>query len=169
MNKRTERENYPLLSIILYLLLAIFLTGCASIREARLEHARRACQLTEPVWLTPPKDGAIPQAPVPGYYYANEDESIIAGAWWWDNEDYPLNAAERGHKVGWFRPKGAELTITGQRRDGEAPPMESEIPCCYPTRFQATGLYFPTEGCWEVNATAADSEMTFTVWVEPAP
>ncbi|MGD2027542.1 MAG: hypothetical protein PVI99_06975 [Anaerolineales bacterium] len=169
MNRKTEREKSSLWNLILFLLLAILLSGCASIQEARLERAKRACQVTDPVWLTPPKDGAIPQAPVPAYYYANEDESIIAGAWWWDNEDYPLKAGEDGVKVGWFRQAGAELTITGQRVDDDAPPMHSDVPCCYPTRFQATGLSFPTEGCWEVTATAADSELTFTVWVEPAP
>jgi hypothetical protein len=68
--------------------------------------------------------------------------------------------------MGWFRPAGETLTITGQRLDAEAPPLEAEIPCCYPTRFQATGLYFPTEGCWEVNAAAAESELSVVVWVE---
>ena len=34
-------------------------------------------------------------------------------------------------------------------------------------RFQATGLIFPTEGCWEVTAKAADSVLSFVVRVEP--
>jgi hypothetical protein len=70
-------------------------------------------------------------------------------------------------KVGWFRPAGAELIILGQWLDGNAPLLEAEVPCCYPTRFQATGLYFPTDGCWKVTARVADSELSFIVWVEP--
>jgi hypothetical protein len=68
--------------------------------------------------------------------------------------------------MGWFRPAAANLEITGQRIDAQAPPLEAHIPCCYPTRFQATGLYFPTAGCWEVTAKAGQSELSFVVWVE---
>ena len=57
--------------------------------------------------------------------------------------------------------------ITGQRVDGEAPPLHTHVPCCYPTRFQATGLVFPTEGCWAVTAKATDSELSFVVRVDP--
>jgi len=96
----------------------------------------------------------------------NEDRSIWASAWWTETEDSPLRASEEGVKVGWFRPAGAALEITGQRLDGTAPPLEAHIPCCYPTRFQATGLFFPT-GCWEVAAKAAESKLSFVVWVEP--
>jgi hypothetical protein len=94
----------------------------------------------------------------------NEDRSIWASAYW---GEYHLRAGEEGNKVGWFRPAGAELEITGQRLDGEAPPLEAHASCCYPTRFQASGLYFPTEGCWEVIAKAQDKELSFVVRVEP--
>ncbi len=150
--------------------LALVLSGCASISEWRTARAAAACQVTQPEWLTPPLDSAVlSEQPVPDYYVTNADQSIIAGAWWWEDADYPLEAGERGNKVGWFRPDGAELTITGRRIDRKAPPMKADIPCCYPTRLQVSGLYFPTEGCWEITAVAADSELTFTVWVEPAP
>jgi len=77
-------------------------------------------------------------------------------------------AGERGGvKIGWFRPAGAALEISGRRVDGPAPALEASVPCCS-TRFQATGLYFPSEGCWEVTAKAAGSQLTFVVWVEPA-
>jgi hypothetical protein len=102
-----------------------------------------------------------------GYYFLNEDRSIWASAWWEEQEENSLRVSNEGIKVGWFRPAGAELGITGQRLDGEAPPLEAEASCCYPTRFQASGLYFPTEGCWEVTAKAADSKLSFVVWVEP--
>jgi hypothetical protein len=126
-----------------------------------------ACPLTEPVWAKPPDDAAVQGSPGYGYYFVNEDRSIWASAWWTAEEDYPLRLSEEGVKVGWFRPAGATLEITGRRIDGQAPPLEAHVPCCYPTRFQATGLYFPTEGCWQVTAKAAESELVFVVRVEP--
>ena len=53
-----------------------------------------------------------------------------------------------------------------RRLDSEVAPLESVIPCCYPTGFQATALLFPTEGCWEVTATAGSSKLTFVTKVE---
>ncbi|MDL1942297.1 hypothetical protein FBQ99_08125 [Chloroflexi bacterium CFX2] len=144
--------------LILALILAVLLNGCS---------AKRNCPVTEPVWVKPPEDAAVLNTPEFEYYFVNEDSSIMASAWWAGSQkDFPL-VLEEGIKVGWFRPEGAELIITGRRLDGDAPALESHVPCCYPTRFQATGLYFPSEGCWEVNAKAADKEINFIVWVEP--
>jgi hypothetical protein len=138
------------------LTLLVALTACAP---------ADACSVSKPVWEKPPEDSAVQNPPEFGYYFVNEDHSMWASAWW-AKEESLLSKYEDGVKVGWFRPEGADLTITGQRLDASAPPLESHIPCCYPTRFQSSGLYFPTEGCWEVTARAADSELTFTVWVE---
>ena len=126
-----------------------------------------ACPLTKPVWATPPEDSAVEGSPEPGYYFVNADHSIWASAWWMEPSASPLRVNAEGIKVGWFRPAGATLNITGQRIDALAAPLEAHIPCCYPTRFQATGLIFPTEGCWEVTARAADRELSFVVQVEP--
>lgn len=128
-----------------------------------------ACLLTEPLWVKPPEDSAVLDAPAFSHYFVNEDSSILASASWAVEKEARLNVAEEWIKVGWFRPVGAELIVTGRRLDGEAPPLEVEASCCYPTRFQASGLYFPTEGCWEVTAKAADKELSFTVWVERNP
>jgi hypothetical protein len=126
-----------------------------------------ACSVSEPVWVKPPEDPAVQGSPGFGYYYVNKDSSIWASAWWTGEEENTLRVSEQGIKIGWFRPAGAELEITGRRLDGQAPPLEAHASCCYPTRFQASGLYFPTQGCWEVTARAADSELSFVVWVEP--
>ena len=154
------------LALILWLSLASILVACNSTSSAEADTAE-SCPLTEPVWLKPPEDSAVLTPPGFGYYFVNEDSSIWAGAWGAGADGYHLLAGDEGNKMGWFRPAGETLTITGQRLDAEAPSLEAEIPCCYPTRFQATGLYFPTEGCWEVNAAAAESELSFVVWVEP--
>ena len=144
--------------LLAILLLSFVMVACAAAKD---------CPLTEPVWAKPPADAAILDDPAYSYYFVNEDRSIWASAGWTGTDNDPLRVREEGFKVGWFRPAGASLEITGQRLDGKAPPLESEIPCCYPTRFQATGIYFPTDGCWEVNAKAEDKELTFVVWVEP--
>jgi hypothetical protein len=148
------------LTIFLLLSISAACTGASPAGSA----AARDCPLTEPAWVIPPEDTAVLDPPAYGYYYVNDDRSIWASARW---GEYHLYAGEGGNKVGWFRPAGAELEITGQRLDGEAPPLEAHASCCYPTRFQASGLYFPTEGCWEVIAKAEDKELSFVVWAEP--
>jgi hypothetical protein len=145
-------------NFIFFLFICTMLTGC---------NTSNTCPVTEPVWAKPPDDSAVQNPPSYGYYFLNEDRSIWASAWWTDSEEYSLHAGEDGNKVGWFRPAGAELKIIGRRLDAQAPPLEAHVPCCYPTQFQATGLAFPTEGCWEVTAKAADSILTFVVQVEP--
>jgi hypothetical protein len=165
---------------IFILPLGVILSGCAAIdrlspgastptldASAAETATASACPVTEPEWVKPPEDSAVSGSPEFGYYYLNQDRSIWASAWWEDAEDYPVTNSEEGIKVGWFRPAGATLEITGQRIDGDSEPLHAHVPCCYPTRFQATGLYFPTAGCWEVNATAGESELSFVLRVEP--
>jgi hypothetical protein len=158
------------------LLAALLLAGCRPIRAtqadnsaapAALAAAARACSVTEPVWVKPPEDPAVMNEPAFGWYYVNGDQSIWASAWWVGQAESYLRAGEDGVKVGWFRPAGAELAISGERIDGPSAPLEAHVPCCYPTRFQATGLSFPAPGCWQVHAQAEESELAFTVWVEP--
>ena len=162
---------------ISFLFICIFLSACSSAKPTSSNSpsstpvsssTSAACPVTEPSWVKPPEDSAVQNPPAHGYYYVNEDSSIWASAWWTGEEEYTLRAGEeQGNKMGWFRPAGAKLEITGQRVDAQAPPLEAHVPCCYPTRFQATGLYFPTEGCWEVTAKAADSELSFVIRVDP--
>jgi hypothetical protein len=140
--------------------------ACSSSTNETLS-AKNFCPLTEARWLKPPEDAAVSDPSAYGNYFVNEDQSVWASSWWTESEEYALHAGEEGNKIGWFRPAGAELIITGQRLDANAPPLEAEAPCCYPTRFRATGLYFPTEGCWEVIAQAEARKLSFVVWVEP--
>lgn len=67
----------------------------------------------------------------------------------------------------------ADLTIRGRRIDGVAPPMGVEGPNPgWPetgfngTAFWASGLIFPTEGCWRVTANVGGATLTFTTLVE---
>lgn len=158
-------ENPLFRSFILLPFLGVFLAACASINATL---PRDSCPVSKPVWAKPPEDAAVLDPPAYGYYFVNDDLSIWASAWWTGLDDEHLRVSERGVKIGWFRPEGATLEVTGQHLDDpQAPPLQAYVPCCYPTRFQASGLSFPTGGCWEVTAKAADSELTFIVWVEP--
>ena len=155
---------HPRVFAALFLLSA--LAACTSAQRIK-GTASNACLLTKPIWVKPPEDPAVLSSPAYGYYFVNEDRSIWASASWAINKESDFDVSEEWIKVGWFRPAGVELVIAGQRLDGDAPPLQAEASCCYPTRFQASGLYFPAEGCWEITAKAANEELSFVVWIEP--
>lgn len=142
---------------------SLLVVGCASLGTST---EAESCPVTEPAWVKPPEDAAVLNDPEYGHYFVNEDASIMASASWTMDEEY-RRVHQDGVKVGWFRPEGASLEVTAHRLDGDAPPFEAHIPCCYPTRFQSSGLFFPTEGCWEVTAKAADSVLSFIVRIDP--
>lgn len=118
------------------------------------------CPITKPVQAVPPND---PNAAFgAGPWYINADRSIwaIAGQW---------REGREGNKVLWIRPQGTELTVTARRLDGaEGRSLRANIPCCYPTGFQASKVYFPSSGCWEVTATASRSVLKFVTQVRPS-
>lgn len=69
-------------------------------------------------------------------------------------------------KFGWWRRVPGNLVITGRRLDVEAPPARSYIPEGYGDRgFQASGITFPTPGCWEITGTVANASLTFVTLV----
>jgi len=71
-------------------------------------------------------------------------------------------------KFGWYRGRGlrGKLSIHGKRLDGSAPPSRASIPEAYAdTGFQATGVSFPTEGCWEVTGEVGQTRLTFVTRV----
>ena len=71
-----------------------------------------------------------------------------------------------GWKLGWWRVVSGTLAITGHRIDTAAPPLRASVPDGYGTKgFQASGVYFSTEGCWEVTGTIGSSELTFVTFV----
>ena len=73
-----------------------------------------------------------------------------------------------GMKFGWYRGEGlhGKLIIHGKRLDASAPPLRAFIPEGYAdTGFQATGIIFPTEGCWQVTGEVAYARLTFVTRV----
>ena len=70
-------------------------------------------------------------------------------------------------KFGWYRLTSGYLTITGRRLDAPAPPAAGQtFPGGYgPTGFNASGVIFPTEGCWQVTGRVGRVALTFVTFV----
>ena len=117
------------------------------------------CTVTESVSDRPPDDPhstsfAIPHAS----WFANARRTVWA--WWWGK------TSDGGYKVLWVRPAGAQMTITGKRLDAESPAMTASIPAGYPFSYQASGLYFPAPGCWQVDGSASGESVRFVVLIK---
>jgi len=71
-----------------------------------------------------------------------------------------------GMKWPWWRgPKGA-LRITGRRLDDNAGPLVADISRSYGSSgFQPSGIFFPTEGCWQVTGAVGQARLTFVTLV----
>jgi hypothetical protein len=83
-------------------------------------------------------------------------------------KDYVERDGSVGTKFPWWRGAGVvgKLRITGQRLDAPAPPLRGLVGAGYGrTGFQATGIYFPTEGCCEVTGRAGRASLTFVTIV----
>ncbi|MDX6439498.1 MAG: hypothetical protein QOF45_2081 [Gaiellaceae bacterium] len=80
------------------------------------------------------------------------------------NEDGSIDA-----KFGWWRAGSGKIRITGRRLDAPAPPLRAHVPDGYETGFQATGLTFPTTGCWRVTGRYRRASLTFTMLVTKSP
>jgi Tol biopolymer transport system component len=71
-----------------------------------------------------------------------------------------------GMKFGWWRIESGTLTIAGRRLDASGPPLRASVPDGYGSQgFQASGISFPTEGCWEVTGAVGGSELTFVIFL----
>ncbi len=90
----------------------------------------------------------------------------------------PHNPEGYSQKVLWWRqgyswtdePEPA-LTVTGQRLDDSAPPLNiSRATNAFAEDIQSAmlvGVDFPTLGCWEIKGHYADQELTFVIWLAP--
>ena len=76
------------------------------------------------------------------------------------NEDGSIDA-----KFGWWRAGSGKIRISGKRLDASAPRLRAHVPSGYGRGFQATGLTFPTTGCWRITGRYAGASLTFTVLV----
>jgi hypothetical protein len=88
-----------------------------------------------------------------GPWIINDDRTIWA-------TDQPYIANRLVNTV-WIRPANTELKLTARRLDGAAGEFSVGPAAPYQTGYIAIGVVFPTGGCWEVNAIAGDSKLTF--------
>jgi hypothetical protein len=70
-----------------------------------------------------------------------------------------------GMKFGWWRAASGYLTITGRRLDAPAPPLSAQTAGYGLTGFNASGVTFPTEGCWQVTGKVGRVTLTFVTFV----
>ena len=90
------------------------------------------------------------------------------GRWW----HLPHTEAGYTQKVFWWREEPQpELTVTGRRLDGPAPPLRASraTNAFHPSFGSAmlVGVDTPTLGCWEITGRYGGHELSFVVWVAP--
>ncbi len=75
------------------------------------------------------------------------------------------------NKFAWVRGDGVvgRVVITGERLDGDAPPLrQAPLDDQYGSiEFTPLLIFFPTPGCWEITGTAGGHSLTFVVFLEP--
>lgn len=137
------------------------------------------CPVTQP-----PEPRFVPPEPYsPGgphvsqfWYGANALWTAVGydGTW----RALPHNPTGYTQKVFWWRegyiPAEApqpELTVTGKRLDGEAPPLiASRATNAYASDIGSAmlvGVDVPTLGCWEITGEYKGHTLSFVVWVAP--
>jgi hypothetical protein len=76
-----------------------------------------------------------------------------------------------GIKWPWWRGVDGTLTIEGRRLDATAPPLRADLSTADSygeSGFQPSGIYFSTEGCWEVTGKVGGARLTFVTLVVKA-
>ena len=67
-------------------------------------------------------------------------------------------------KVLWGKPTDLELTVTGRRLDGDAPPLLTDVSPYYREQnINPSGIGFSAPGCWEIEARAGKSVLRIVV------
>jgi len=145
------------------LLILWIAAGCESLKPTGTPEAAR-CDATLPNGDAPPGEEPGPMWYGNGLLYTvlKANGEILA--------DPRFVAADGsiGMKFPWWRAPGigaaGDLQITGQEVSTGAS-ITASIPDGYGQRFQATGITFPTEGCFEITAQSGDAELTFVTKV----
>lgn len=143
-------------------------TGAFSLGfEAVAESYLDICPITQPSGVAPPGERSSPNHHGNGKLWTVlwPDGLIEFG------EGRPGSIGDDGvlrMKFPWWRGEGVRgpLEISGRRLDGPAPPAFGEVPESYgESGFQASGVFFPSEGCWEITGSVGDVELTFVQYV----
>jgi hypothetical protein len=149
--------------LIVCFLTMVIVTGCGGLAPTTTPVA--ACNPTRPNGDSPAGEQAAPT------YYGN-GRLYTTGLW--PNGEIradPRSVAADGSiglKFAWWRAPGVgaagDLQIVGHELSTNASIVAS-IPDGYGQHFQATGITFPTDGCYEITARSGDTALTFVVKV----
>ncbi len=153
---------------MLLILIAAFVAAPIQSVPKQTPHANGACPTSRYV-IGYPAGGPRGDSD----WYANDDRTIWATFWGWDfvrgpDQPDPKTGYRPGHQVLWYKPSEYPITVTGRRIDGAAAPLVYDISFDPRPRgpIQPSHVYFPTAGCWEVDAKAGGSELRFVVLVK---
>jgi hypothetical protein len=168
-------------SVVSLALLAFVLAGCFGDSEpkaAQTQPAKSSPTETEPATTCPV---TLPNESVPADVSADfwgSDGSHGNGKLWTSlgpygvvvaPDDYIEKDGSIGVKWPWWRGVKGTLTIEGRRLDKPARPLRAEILDDYGlSGFQPSGIYFATEGCWEVTGKVGEATLTFVTVVVKA-
>jgi hypothetical protein len=140
----------------------LLLAGAMPI-AAQTPHAHQPCDVTKPNGMVPPN-----QLPNPKWH---GNDVLIVG-WLEENGSLygkPILDGQVSAKLVWYRfDRGAPLTITGHLADDPSMTLRAGIPEGYEETFiQASGVTFPTQGCWVITGSVPNGSLTFTTMVVP--
>lgn len=173
------RHWFPLLPVVA---LALLTAACSPNRSgdalAAAEQPQAlpaACPVTQPPDppFTPPEPNS---ASLQGEFWYGSQEFWTSlpmdGAW----RDLPYSETGYTQKVFWWRQgydwkaePEPDLTVTGRRLDGEAPPLvASKATNAYAADIGSAmlvGVDIPTAGCWEITGRIGEQELSFVIQV----
>jgi len=155
----------------------VALTGCFGGSKPQTAETSRAPSSSTGVQtvaqtcpVTLPNESVPPEATDWG-----RDDSYGNGKLWTLFWPYNVVVADQGYveqdgsigmKWPWWRGVRGTLKIEGRRLDGKARPIHADISSDYGHYgFQPSGIYFPTEGCWEVTGRVGGASLTFVTLV----
>jgi hypothetical protein len=107
------------------------------------------------LWTDIPRSGTWRGLP----HYTPDDTRFRQKLFWWS----------KGYD--WRTENPPQLTITGKRLDGPAPPLSTDP---HPNAgwtndrdhaFMVAGIFVPTVGCWKITGLYKGEELSYVVWV----
>lgn len=107
------------------------------------------------LWTNIPRSGTWRSLP----HYTADDPRYRQKVFWW-SEGYD-----------WRKENPPNLTISGKRLDGPAPPLSADPHAnagWTGDRYHAfivDGIFVPTLGCWEITGRYKGEELSYVVWV----